>query len=158
MLFANCFDYLCILNESSDISSSTVSTTSVFSIAATAATKKHYIMTFDIGQAYLNADIKELVLVRLDPISARILCQIDSEYSKYLLQDKSMVVKLNKALYGCVKSARLWYEHLKSVMLRIGYQINPLDQCVFNKFDPSSNVVSTVCFHVDDGLATSPFQ
>ena len=147
-----------IYDESSDISSPTVSTTSVFSIAATAAAKKHYIMTFDIGQAYLNADIKELVLVRLDPISARILCQIDSEYSKYLLQDKSMIVKLNKALYGCVESARLWYEHLKSVMLRIGYQINPLDQCVFNKFDPSSNVVSTVCFHVDDGLATSPFQ
>jgi len=147
-----------IYDESIDISSPTVSTTSVFSIVATAAAKKHHIMTFDIGQAYLNADIKEVVLVRLDPISAQILCQIDAQYSQYVLKDNSMIVKLNKALYGCVESARLWYEHLKSVMFRIGYLINPLDQCVFNKLDSESNVISTVCFHVDDGLATSPLE
>jgi hypothetical protein len=142
-------------DQTNDISSPTVSTTSIFSTVAVAAAKGYAVMTFDIGTAYLNADMKGTVRMRLDPISARILCQIDDSYKQFLEPDGSMVVSLNKALYGCVESARLWYEHLKIVMKKMQYEINPLDPCVFNKKDSTGSILATVCFHVDDGLATA---
>jgi hypothetical protein len=64
-------------------------------------------------------------------------------------------VQLDKALYGCVESARLFYEHLKSTLTELDYSVNPLDPCVFTK-PCADGGQTTVCFHVDDGLATSP--
>ena len=137
------------------ISSPTVATSSVFSIIAIAAAKGHHVLTFDVGTAYLNADMTDEVYVYLDPTCSAILAQIDASYSQYILTDGRMLVKLNKALYGCVQSAKLWYEHLKSVLLGLGYTCNAKDICVFNRVN-SDGSLSTVCFHVDDCLATSP--
>ena len=138
-----------------EISSPTVSTTSVFSIISTAAAKQLDVVTFDIGQAYLNADMPGEVYVTLDPVSARILCQLDPSYLQFLGTDGKILVQLDKALYGCVESARLFYEHLKGTLSELDYSVNPLDPCVFTK-PCADGGQTTVCFHVDDGLATSP--
>jgi hypothetical protein len=146
-----------LYDQASEISSPTVSTTSVFSVVATAAAKGYKVVTFDIGQAYLNAEMPGEVYVTLDPASAEILCQIDPSYTRFLERGKTMVVQLDKALYGCVESARLFYEHLKTELTRQGYDVNPLDPCVFIK-PCADGGQTTVCFHVDDALATSPDQ
>jgi len=143
------------LYKESEISSPTVATTSVFSTIATAAAKRYNVVSFDIGQAYLNADMNDEVYVVLDSISANILCQLDPSYTEFLKQDGKLIVRLDKALYGCVTSAREWYECLKKTLLGIGYSMNEIDPCVFTKPAPSGGF-TTVCFHVDDGLATSP--
>jgi hypothetical protein len=146
-----------LYDQATEISSPTVSTTSVFSIIATAAAKGHKVVTFDIGQAYLSAEMPGEVFVTLDPASAEILCQLDPSYTRFLEKGKTMVVQLDKALYGCVESARLFYEHLKTKLIALEYTVNPLDPCVFTK-PCADGGQTTVCFHVDDALATSPDQ
>ena len=42
-------------------------------------------------------------------------------------------VKLNKAMYGCIRSARLFYNNLSGTLVTIGFEINPYDMCVANK-------------------------
>ena len=140
--------------SSDQITSPTVATSSFFTVASIAAAERRHVMTFDIGQAYLNADMETEVIMSLDPLTASILVQIDPSYKQYLERNGAMLVRLTKALYGCVESAKLWYNHLKAVLLRLGYTVNPYDICVFNRTSASGKQ-STVCFHVDDGFATS---
>jgi 3-deoxy-D-manno-octulosonate 8-phosphate phosphatase KdsC-like HAD superfamily phosphatase len=64
------------------------------------------------------------------------------------------VVALNRALYGCVESAALWYENLRDTMTSLGYERNPHDIRVFNKTD-KDGVQCTTTVHVDDLLITS---
>jgi hypothetical protein len=59
-----------------------------------------------------------------------------------------LVVELKRALYGCLMSARLWYDRLAGVLVSAGYVVNPCDICVFNKIIGTNK--STVLFHVDD--------
>jgi len=138
---------------SDQISSPTVSTISFFTLAAISAAENRHILTFDIGQAYLNADMEGEVYMVLDRLTASILVDIDPSYKQYLEKNGSMLVKLSKALYGCIESAKLWYNHLKATLIKLGYTVNPVDICVFNRVS-DSGAQSTVCFHVDDGFAS----
>ena len=72
----------------------------------------------------------------------------DPEYEACLRSDGSLVVELKRALYGCLMSARLWYDRLAGVLVSAGYIVNPCDICVFNKIIGTNK--STVLFHVDD--------
>ena len=109
-----------------DVSSPTVSTETVFLVAAIAAQEKRHVVTLDIGGAYLNASMKEHeVIMRLDAKLAMILTQIRPDYIPFLDKDGSMVVQLDKALYGCVESAKLWYEHLRKTLESLGFVVNP---------------------------------
>jgi hypothetical protein len=40
------------------------------------------------------------------------LIEIDASYKQFVEADGSMVVQLDKALYGCVEAAALWYSDL----------------------------------------------
>lgn len=44
----------------------------------------------------------------------------------------SLVVRLDKVLYGCVESAALWHEHLSQTLTRMDYVRNAYDSCVYN--------------------------
>jgi hypothetical protein len=59
-----------------------------------------------------------------------------------------MLAKLRKALYGCIESAKLWYDLLSSVLISQGFEINPFDRCVFNKMVGENQV--TIIIYVDD--------
>ena len=63
-------------------------------------------------------------------------------------------MRLDKALYGCVESAALWYENLRESLHSLGYTPNKYDICVFNKRN-AHGVQCTVAVHVDDLLITS---
>ena len=41
-------------------------------------------------------------------------------------------VKLVKAIYGCVKSALLWYELFTKSLKSMGFRLNPYDPCTAN--------------------------
>ena len=49
------------------------------------------------------------------------------DVSEYLEKDGSLIVKIKKALYGLVESARLWYDHLCATLLSIGYKVSQFD-------------------------------
>ena len=137
-----------------DISSPTVATSAAFMVAALAARERRHVVTVDIAGAYLNADMSgPEVLMRLDRTMAAILTKIKPEYSKFLARDGSMVVRLDKALYGCIESAKLWYEDITRTLLAMGFKRNPVDLCVFNKGSGAEQC--TICLHVDDLMITA---
>ena len=63
-------------------------------------------------------------------------------------------MKLDKALYGYVQSARLWYDNFSEFLQQQGYGKNEKDLCVFNKHNVNG-VQYTVSFHVHDVMVTS---
>ena len=73
-------------------------------------------------------------------------------YSKYVTinkkREKVLYVKLKKALYGCIKSAVLFYRKLAAGLTKMGFKINFYDPCVANKVVSGKQL--TVCWHVDD--------
>ena len=71
--------------------------------------------------------------MRLDKNMTSIMVKLSPGYSKYVDNRGCVVVRLDKALYGCVESAALWYENLRQSLHLLGYTPNPIDMCVFNK-------------------------
>jgi histone deacetylase 1/2 len=87
---------------------------------------------------------------------AEIMIMMDAKYKQFLREDGSMVVKLSKALYGCIESAKLWYAEISKTFRSIGYTCNPKDICVFNKI--VDGVQCTITLHVDDLMVTSVIE
>ena len=73
-------------------------------------------------------------------------------YRKYVLTSAKgepiICVKLNKALYGLLKSALLFYKKMVGELEDMGFEINPYDPCVANITENGSH--QTVTWHVDD--------
>lgn len=60
-----------------------------------------------------------------------------------------LYVKLRKAMYGCMRAARLWWKDLSTYLVEeLGFQINPYDSCVVNKTIDGEQC--TIIWHVDD--------
>ena len=137
-------------------SSPTVSTSSVFLIAAIAQRERRSVCTIDIPGAYLNAKIPEStkVRMRLDKFLSEIVIQLDDSYSEYQNEDGTIVVQLDYALYGLVESAILWYDLLSARFKEIGFINNPYDRCVFNRHEQDGSQCS-LCVHVDDIMITA---
>jgi hypothetical protein len=140
-----------------DISSPTASVPLIFFVMAIAVQQRRKVVTIDIGGAYLNADIsKHEILMELDPVIAGFITQLDPNYRTYVRPNGTVVVKLLKALYGCVQSGKLWYDLLSSEFIKAGFTPNSIDPCVLNK--TIDGVQVTVCIYVDDILTTSASQ
>ena len=139
-----------------DLSAPTVGTSSVFTLLCIAAYEKRSITAIDISGAYLNADMTTglAVHMRLDKNMTNMMIKLAPEYSEYADHKGCVVVRLDKALYGCVESAALWYENLRESLSQLGYVPNTHDICVFNKHD-EYGVQCTIAVHVDDLMITS---
>ncbi len=136
-----------------DLAAPTARTQSVFAMLAAAGEKDLKIMTFDINQAFLNADIQNEIYVKLDASQTAILCEIRPEYQKFINNKKEITLRLLKALYGTREAAKLWYEHFKEIILSYGYKVSDMDKCVFHKI--TAEDTSVIILHVDDGLVLS---
>ena len=140
-----------------NLSSPTAATTSLLTTASIAAAENRFVMIVDIGGAFLNASMHPtgvIVHMRLSALMASILVKIDPSYTNFLESDGTLVVKLDKALYGCVEAAALWFEDIEGKRLAYGFIQNPYDACVFNRVGRDSKQ-TTVVLHVDDLFVTS---
>ena len=139
-----------------DLSSPTVSTSAVYTIAAICAHEHRHAAVVDIRGAFLNAHMTTGVPVhmRLDKTMTDMIIELDSTYKRYTDDRGRVVVLLKRALYGCVESAALWYENLKATLTGLGFTRNESDICVFNRTD-TRGVQCTAAVHVDDLLITS---
>ena len=92
--------------------SPTASTSSVFILTAIAARQNRAVATVDFPGAFLNSDMPltgdHVVYMRLNKQLTAALINIDATYNKYINNNGTCIVKLKKALYGCVESAKLW--------------------------------------------------
>jgi hypothetical protein len=143
-----------------DLSSPTVATSSVLTVATIAAREGRKVIAIDIGGAFLNADMAPTgveVHMRLDRVMTSMLIQLDTSDKKYREVNDTVVVRLDKVLYGCVEASLLLYKDLQSKLTANGFTENPYDRCVFNKIGKSSKQISIV-LHVDDLMVTSESQ
>jgi hypothetical protein len=135
-----------------DLNSPTVNLLSLFSMAVLAHKEGRAVKAVDIGGAYLKASIGEKeVIMKIDRLLSHILIQIDPNIEPYLDERGELVVRLNRALYGCVQSALQWHKEISGFLHSIGFTVNEMDPCVFNKVDKAGKQL-TILMHVDDLL------
>ena len=61
---------------------------------------------------------------------------------------KRLYTRMNKALYGHMRSGRLFYEHISRTLDKMGFECNPDELCVWNKQVNGKQM--TVVLYVDD--------
>ena len=80
-----------------------------------------------------------------------IISNLNPVYKEYVIVEnrkKVLYLQLIKALYGCIKSALLWYECFTKCLFDMGFTLNNHDQCVANKTIEGSQC--TIVWYVDD--------
>jgi hypothetical protein len=105
----------------------------------------------DIKGAYLNAKMKDIVIMKITGKEVELFCELDPTLEEYVTVENGknvLYVQLDKALYGCVQSALLWYELYSNTLKEMGFTINPYDLCVANAQIEGSQC--TICWYVDD--------
>ena len=95
------------------------------------------VATVDIPGAFLQADMDELVHMKLQGKMAELLVKLDPKlYRKYVQIEKGkqvLYVELKKALYGTLRAALLFWKKLSAKLQEWGFVINQYDWCVANK-------------------------
>lgn len=133
--------------------SPTVSTDALFITSTIAAHERRDVASTDIPGAFLHADTDQYVLMRLDGVLAELMVQVaPSIYRPFITTNPRgkpvLYVTLQKALYGLLKSALLFYRKLVADLTTEGFTLNPYDPCVANKMVNGTQM--TVVWHVDD--------
>jgi hypothetical protein len=140
-----------------NLNSPTADHASLMTVIAIAASEQRHIATCDIGGAYLNAQMPTegiKVHMRIGKTLSGILCKLDATYLQFMDDKGELVVQLDKALYGCVESASLWYAQLSTFLVtELGFKANTHDACVFNMLNGAGQQI-TIILHVDDMLLT----
>ena len=131
----------------------TVTSEAIFVQATIYAHENRDTATCDIPGAFLQANNPDYVLMRLDGILAELMAKVDPKlYCKYITTNAKgkpvLYIQLEKAVYGLMKSALLFYRKLVADLISLGFEINPYDPCVANKMVRGKQL--TVCWHVDD--------
>jgi len=121
-----------------DTTSPTVSTESVFITTVIDAHEGRDVACFDIPGAFLHADSDEDITMILKGRLAKLMVQVAPNlYRKYITIDWKgkaiLYVKMQKAIYGLLRSALLFYRKLVADLESTGFIINPYDPCVANK-------------------------
>ena len=91
----------------------------------------------DVKTAFLNGDIDETIYM-VQP-------------ENFISGDpKNMVCKLKKSIYGLKQASRQWYHKFHQVVISFGFEVNAVDDCVYQKFSGSKFMF--LVLYVDDIL------
>ena len=134
-----------------ETASSTVSNDALMLTMLVDAWENRDVGSADVSGAYLHADMNDYTLLKLEGRSVDIMCRVNKDYEKFVCYEngkKVLYLQLLKALYGCVKSALLWYDLFSTTLKDMGFVLNPYDECVANKMVNGSQC--TIAWHVDD--------
>ncbi|CAJ2673559.1 unnamed protein product [Trifolium pratense] len=94
----------------------------------------------DVKTAFLNGNIEETIY----------MVQPENFVSG---DPKSVVCKLKKSIYGLKQASRQWYYKFHQVISSFGFEANPVDDCIYQKFSGSKFVF--LVLYVDDILLAS---
>jgi hypothetical protein len=134
-----------------ETTSPTLSTDALLMSLMIDALEKMDVATADVEGAYLHADMVDYVIMKMVGEAADIMCKVNPKYKVFVVVEngkKTLYLQLLKALYGCVKSALLWYDLFSSTLSQDGFELNPYDTCVANKLINGKQC--TVAWYVDD--------
>jgi Reverse transcriptase (RNA-dependent DNA polymerase) len=141
-----------IYTTKEEASSPTVSIEALMLSCVIDAKERRDVATLDIPGAFMQADMDETVHMKLEGKMAELLVRIDpTHYQQFVRTENGRVilyVKLNKALYGTLKAALLFWRLLSEKLTGMGFIVNPYDCCVMNK--TINGKQCTILWHVDD--------
>ncbi len=88
----------------------------------------------DIPGTYLHAINDKFIIIHLKGKIAEMICRVNPQlYRKYVTVtakgEPTLYIKLNKALYGLLRSALLWYKKMRDKLEKMGFATNPYDSC-----------------------------
>jgi Reverse transcriptase (RNA-dependent DNA polymerase)/Zinc knuckle len=134
-----------------ETASPTIATDALMITLMVDAAERRDVATADVVGAYLHALMPDYVLMKLVGDAVDIICDVNPRYREFVAIEhgrKVLYLRLLKALYGCVKSALLWYDLFTGKLKERGFTLNPYDPCVAN-----STIEGTQCtvgWYVDD--------
>jgi hypothetical protein len=141
-----------VLYTKEQSASPTVSTDALMISLMIDAKERWDVATADVVVgAYLLADMDDFVLLKLTGASVDIMCTVNTKDTPFVITEngkKVLYLQLLKALYGCVRSALLWYELFSGTLKEMGFELNPYDPCVANKFIKGEQCM--IAWYVDD--------
>ena len=130
----------------------TVSHEAMFLTAMVDAMEGRDVAVVDIPGAFMQADIDELINVKLEGELVDLIIRLDPTYADFVCHEKGKRViytELEKALYGTLQAALLFWKKLTDFLIgHLGFKMNPYDSCVVNK--QINGEQFTICWHVDD--------
>ena len=124
--------------KADEAESSTATIASIFTVAQIAAVENRFIMVGDVESAYLNANMPKekpdkILQMFIDKNVVDAYVKQDKSFGAYRKHNEGLVVRLGKALYGYIESAKLWYNEIARTLRSNGFTANPRDIWVFNK-------------------------
>jgi hypothetical protein len=106
----------------------------------------------NIPGAFLHADNEDYVIMKMVGTLVKLMVKTNPKmYRQYVVLEKGrsvLYLRLQKALYGMMKSTLLFYRKLVLELKKMGFEINPYDPCVANKM--VNDMQMTIRWHVDD--------
>lgn len=130
-------------------SSPTISMSSIMTLLAIAKKEKRHLAAVDIKNAYLNANLEDQgLIILLDKVVTKEYLKVRPYAEQYVNDKGELYCKLNRALYGTVEAAKAWYDDISSYLKSLNFEMNSIDQCVFNC--NINGVQITVGIYVDD--------
>ena len=98
------------LKEFDSVASPTVSLEGLFTMLLIAAYEGRKFISFDVPGAFLQADMVKdsTVLLKLRGQFAKMMCEVNPKYAKYLRYENGkpvLYLKVLRAIYGCIESA-----------------------------------------------------
>jgi hypothetical protein len=137
----------------SDFSSPTAKTRSVMTCLKLAAVKGWDLLKLDVGGAFLCAPIGdgEQVFMSLERDLASKAVTYMPELEQYLTENGKLIVRVDRAMYGLIQSAKLWYNELTRHLLAKGFKKSTADECILVKKMESGQYI-LVILYVDDIL------
>jgi hypothetical protein len=133
--------------------SPTVAVESVMITATIDAHEGRDVAVVDVPGAFLSADMDEYVIMTIKGRLAELMVKAAPNiYRKYITLDANnqpiLYVKLQKALYGCLRCTLLFYEKLVGDLKSQGSELNPYDLRVANKVIDGHQF--TLAWHVNN--------
>ncbi|RDX94368.1 hypothetical protein CR513_23256, partial [Mucuna pruriens] len=109
-------------------------------IIITLALTHHWpLKQLDINNAFLNGLLDEDVYLTQPP--------------SFEDPNKTLVCKLNKAIYGLKQALRAWFDRLKSTLLQLGFKASKSDPSLF--IQSIDSMVVYILVYVDDIIVTA---
>jgi hypothetical protein len=132
--------------------SPTVATKALILMCLIDAIEGRDVATCNIPGAFMQSDMEGKVLMKLEGVMAEVLQKIDptlyEQYTTHKNGKPVVYVILNKALYGTLQAALLFWKNLSSQLQEWGFVLNPYDFCVANK--TINGEQCTMVWHADD--------
>mmetsp|Transcript_26079 Transcript_26079/g.37077 ORF Transcript_26079/g.37077 Transcript_26079/m.37077 type:complete len:204 (-) Transcript_26079:2068-2679(-) len=137
--------------KKAEMSSPTVSSGALMASIVIDAKENRAVATAHVAVVYLNADMNDLVVMKLRGEFVDMLWEVNPECSNFIVssgQQQILYLRLDKALYGCVQSSLLWYKLFVETLEWMGFKLNPYDTCVANATIDGKQC--TIVWYVDD--------